>query len=66
MKTYPNKIKILSDGNELEFKEFKIKQKIPMVEYVYTLSETKLGLVLPLTEVEFDKLLSRNIAEIIK
>ena len=61
---YPQKIKILSDDNELKFDS--IKPKTPssplLINYVYTLSETKLGMVLPLTEDDLQKLFSKSIA----
>ena len=61
---YPKKIKILSDDNEIKFDSIKPKTTSSplLINYVYTLSETKLGMVLPLTEDDLQKLFSKSIA----
>jgi hypothetical protein len=61
---YANKIKIQSDGNELTLVDIiadKVKKQ-KMINYKYTKSETKKGMILSLTETEYQKLLERKIA----
>lgn len=61
---YANKIKIKSDGNELTLIDVTMDRvkKQKMINYKYTKSETKKGMILSLTENEYEKLLQRQIA----
>lgn len=68
--TIPHKLLIPTDQNELTFKEIKSpkgsdKSGVELVVYVYTKSPTKLGLQLPLTKEQLQKMLKNNIAKII-
>lgn len=60
---YANKIKIKSDGNELTLVGVTVgKDKKKLINYKYTKSLTKLGMILPLTEKDYEDLLRRNIS----
>lgn len=59
---YPKKIKIISDDNELELSEVLSVKKLIIVNYIYTKSETKFGMILPLSEEDLEKILKKNIA----
>jgi hypothetical protein len=61
----PKKMMILSDSNELEFVETKIINKVPILNYRYTKSQTKLSCILPLTNEQLGKMIANNIAKII-
>jgi hypothetical protein len=64
----PQKIRIVSDGNELLLVEKLLpnaKQKKELIVYKYTKSETKLGLLLPMPPEQLDKMLKDGIAQII-
>ncbi len=56
---------IISDGDELEFMETKIMNKLPILNYRYTKSQTKLSSILPLTNEQLEKMIKNNIAKII-
>ncbi len=56
----PKEIKILSDGNELQFQEtIKLKEGL-IHKYKYSKSKTKKGTVLELSQEQLDKLLKIN------
>lgn len=55
----PEKIRIVVDGNELQLKEF----KKGMCFYEYTLSETKLNMILPMPIEQLEKMLDNRICE---
>lgn len=61
---FANKIKIASDGNELTLVDVTIDRvkKQKFINYKYTKSETKKGMILSLTETEYEKLINRQIA----
>jgi len=61
--TPPPKITILTDGNELKFKETlkPIGSKSLFYIYEYTKSKTKKGTHLGLTEIELEALIKNNI-----
>jgi hypothetical protein len=59
------RIKILSDGNELEFKEKKVINKVPMLVYEYVVSKSKVGQTLLLSESELDKMVKNEIVKIL-
>lgn len=61
------KIKIISDGNELEYQNSITpdKKKANHLIYKYTKSETKLGQLMGWTEFEIDKLLENKLIEIL-
>lgn len=63
----PQKFRMISDNNELEFLETIKPKKTGEVHYVfkYSKSETKLGLLLGLTEPEIEKLISNNLITIL-
>lgn len=64
----PQKIKIVSDGDELLFVEKlegNAKQKKELLIYKYTKSLTKQGLLLPMPPEQLDKMLKDKIVEII-
>lgn len=54
----PNKIKIKSDGNILEFVKTEKKGKETVHNYRYVKSITKLGTEIPLTDEQITKLMS--------
>lgn len=55
------KLTIRSDGNELEFVQV-IKQKTGnLLEYIFTKSETKLGMKMTFTEEQLEKALKNKI-----
>lgn len=64
----PNNLKIVSDDNELVFKEMQThdskgkKLKEIIYHYTYTLSETKLGFNLPLPLSQLEDILKQGIA----
>jgi hypothetical protein len=60
------KIRIKSDGDELQFSTVGKVGTIAVLNYVYTLSKEKYGLTLPLPQEQLDKMLQNNIAEILK
>jgi hypothetical protein len=59
------KIRIKSDGDELQFSTVGKVGTIAVLNYVYTLSQTKKGMTLPLPQEQLDKMILNNIAEII-
>lgn len=60
------KIKIISDGNELEYQSSIIDKKKPThLIYKYTNSITKLGQLMGWTEFEIEKLLENKLIEIL-
>ncbi len=56
---------IVSDGNELEYIETKIVNKVPILYYQYTKSKTKLNTILPITNEQLEKMIRNGIAKII-
>lgn len=56
---------IISDGNELQFQKPVIINKLPFLEYKYTKSVTKLGLIVCYSQLELDKMIKNNIAEVL-
>jgi len=66
MKQPPNKIRIISDGNELELQPASTsKLKVNQHVYKYTKSIEKLGQLLSYSEFEIDKLLENKLIEVI-
>jgi|WorMetDrversion2_6_1045231.scaffolds.fasta_scaffold481001_2 hypothetical protein len=62
----PQKIKIISDGNELEYQSSIIDKKKPThLIYKYTKSITKLGELMGWSEFEIEKLLENKLIEIL-
>ena len=60
------KIKIISDGNELEYQNFITDKKKPThLIYKYSKSITKEGQLMGWTEFEIEKLLENKLIEII-
>ena len=55
--TPPKRIKILSDGNEIEFREV---TKDKMYLYVYVKSVTKLGMEVKYSEQDLERLIKTN------
>ena len=56
----PNTITIKSDGNKLSYHSTLTKGKEVLYVYIYVLSPTKLGQLLPLTENDLTKLIKVN------
>lgn len=53
--TIHNKLLVQSDGNKLEYvrtvtHDGKVKLTQPILEYIYTYSSSKLGMILPITQ----------------
>lgn len=63
MTNYPNKIEIIVDGNTLQFEG--LDKKGTILNYRYTKSETKFGLILPMPPEQLEKMIKNNIAKII-
>lgn len=61
----PQNVIIISDSNELEYLETKIVNKIAILHYRYTKSQTKLNSILPLTNEQLEKMIKNGIAKII-
>lgn len=61
------KIKVLSDGNELEYSQTVTqiigKTKKTFLEYVYVKSKTKLGMKLPLEQIQLDLMIKNGICK---
>ena len=62
----PQKIKILTDDNELELVQRVMLSKIPTGKYVYSVSKTKKGMEILLTESEIEKYISSRLWSIIE
>ncbi len=62
---YPQTITIITDGNELNYIETKITNKVPILYYQYTKSQTKLNTILPITNEQLEKMILNQIAKII-
>lgn len=57
-----NKIKVVSDGNELEFQNIitPLPSKVKQIIYKYTKSKTKKGNLIGWTQEEYDKLITNK------
>lgn len=62
----PQKIKILTDDNELELVQRVMLSKIPTGKYVYSVSKTKKGMEILLKESEIEKYISSRLWIIIE
>ena len=64
----PNKLQIVSDGNELAFdKTIKLpKSGLIYYQYVYVSSTTKVGDIIMLSPTQLESMLNNNIAKPIK
>jgi len=58
----PQKIKIVVDGNELEYIESNVVNKVNILYYKYSVSEFKLGLILPLPVEQLEGMIKNGIA----
>ena len=60
----PPKLTIPSAGEVIEFVNMETKNKITLLNYKYIEGKEKIGMLLPLTQIQLDKMIKDNIAVI--